>query len=229
VLALRWRTLLTRANDTRNNFTVADNAVRQAMLDVTQATTRNTAAAAAMPPLRREESALAEAYSKVLARRDTLVAEERQLAAAVAEADQQGHQLANDRSHEERQQGEAVTVEARLAAEAETLAGQAKGHPARREAAERDLTVARQTVADLDTELAKLTESVATAEAEAASLGRQKRDLEQRLMTLDRRIADEKRKLDGLPPDQADTDAIAAATANLDPGGAGGVGEPGKT
>jgi chromosome segregation protein len=215
LLALRWRTLLARANDTRNNFTAADNAVRQAMLDVTQATSRNTESAAALPPLRKEESALAEAYSKVLARRDTLVAEERQLAAAIADADQQGRQLANDRAHEERQQGEAVTVEARLAAEAETLAVQAKGHPARREAAERDLAGARQTVADLDTELAKLTESVATAEAEAASLGRQKRDLEQRLMMLDRRIADEKRKLDGLPPDKADNDAIAAAAANL--------------
>jgi chromosome segregation protein len=215
LLALRWRTLLSRANDTRNNFTGADNAVRQAMLDVTQATARNTDSSAALPPLRRQESALAEAYSKVLARRDTLVAEERQLAAAAAEADQQGRQLANDRAHEERQQGEAVTVEARLAAEAETLAEQAKGHPARREAAERDLTGARKTVADLDAELAKLTESVATAEAEAASLGRQKRDLEQRLATLDRRIAEEKRRLDGLPPDKADTDAIAAAAAAL--------------
>jgi chromosome segregation protein len=89
LLALRWRTLLTRANDTRNIFTAADNAVRQAMLDVTQATARNTDSAAALPPLRKAESALAESYSKVLARRDTLVAEERQLAAAVAEADQQ--------------------------------------------------------------------------------------------------------------------------------------------
>ncbi len=131
LLALRWRTLLRRAEDTRGAFTAADNAVRQAMLDVTQATTRNTEAAAALPPLRKEEAALAEAFSKVLARRDTLVAEERQLAAAVAEADQQARQLANDRAHEERQQGEAVTVEARLAAEAGTLADQAKEHPAR--------------------------------------------------------------------------------------------------
>ena len=215
LLALRWRILLSRANDTRNNFAAADNAVRQAMLDVTQATSRNTESAAAMPPLRKEESALAEAFSKVLARRDTLVAEERQLAAAVAEADQQGRQLANDRAHEERQQGEAVTVEARLAAEADTLAGQAKDHPARREAAERDLAGTRKSVADLDTELAKLTESVATAEAEASSFTRQKRDLEQRIATLDRRIADEKRRLDALPPDRVDAEAIAAAEAKL--------------
>jgi len=215
LLAIRWRALLRRSEDTRNAFTNADNAVRQAMLDVTQATTRNTEAAAALPPLRKEESALAEAYSKVLARRDTLIAEERQLAAAVAEADQQARQLANDRTHEERQQGEAATIEARLAAEAETLAEQAKGHPARREAAERDLAEARTSVADLDAELAKLTERVATAEAEAASLTRQKRDLEQRIATLDRRIGDEKRRLDALPPDRADAEAIAAAEAKL--------------
>ncbi len=215
LLALRWQTLLSRANDTRKNFSAADDAVRHAMLDVAQATTRNTEAAAALPPLRKEEAALAHSYSSVLARRDTLVAEERQLAAAVAENDQQGRQLAADNAHEARQQGEAQAVEARLAAEAETLAAQAKEHPARREAAERDLAAARAMVTSLDGELAKLTESVATAEAEAVSLGRQKRDLEQRLMTLDRRIAEEKRRLDGLPADKADADAIAAAAAAL--------------
>ncbi len=215
LLAIRWRALLRRSEDTRNAFAQADNAVRQAMLDVTQATTRNTEAAAALPPLRKEEAALAEAYSKVLARRDTLVAEERQLVAAVAEADQQARQLANDRSHEERQQGEAATIEARLAAEAETLAGQAEGHPARREAAERDLTEARAAVSDLDAELAMLTERVAAAEAEAASLTRQKRDLEQRIATLDRRIAEERRRLEALPPDRVDAEAIAAAEARL--------------
>jgi len=213
LLALRWQTLLSRASDTRNHFTQADNAVREAMLDVAQATTRNSECAAAMPPLRKEEAALAHAYSTVIARRDTLIAEERQLAAAVAEADQQARQLAADHAHENRQQSEAQSVEARLAAEAESLADQAKGHPARRDAAQSDLAQARAKVSEFDAALAKLTESVATAEAESASLGRQKRDLEQRLATLERRIADEKRRLDSLPADQADADAIANAAA----------------
>ncbi|MDB5397449.1 MAG: smc [Rhodospirillales bacterium] len=215
LLALRWQTLLGRANDTRRNFTASDDAVRQAMLDVAHATTLNTECAAALPPLRKDEAALAHTYSSVLARRDTLVAEERQLAAAVAENDQQARQLAADNAHEARQQGEAQAVEARLATEAETLAAQAKEHPARREAAERDLAAARTMVASLDAELAKLTESVATAEAEAVSLGRQKRDFEQRLMTLDRRIAEEKRRLQSLPADRADADAIAVAGTAL--------------
>jgi chromosome segregation protein len=215
MLALRWQTLLARANDTRKHFTATDDAVRQAMLDVAQATTRNTECAAALPPLRKSEAALAQTLSSVMARRDTLVAEERQLAAAVAENDQQARQLAADNAHESRQQGEARAVEARLAAEGDALAAQAREHPARREAAARELETARALVAGLDAELAKLTESVATAEAETVSLGRQKRDLEQRLMTLDRRIGDEKRRLDSLPADKADTDAIAAAAAAL--------------
>ena len=215
LLALRWQTLLTRANDTRKNFMASDDAVRQAMLDVAQATTRNTDCAAALPPLRKNEAALAHAYSSVLARRDTLVAEERQLASAIAENDQQARQLAADNAHESRQQGEAQSVEGRLAVEADTLAAQAKEHPARREAAARALDAARATVAALDAELAKLTENVATAEAQAVALGRQKRDLEQRLQTLDRRIGEEKRRLDALPADQADADAIAAAAAAL--------------
>jgi chromosome segregation protein len=211
LLALRWQTLLARANDTRKNFTASDDAVRQAMLAVAQATTRNTECAAALPPLRKEEAALAHAYSSVLARRDTLLGEERQLAAAVADNDQQARQLAADHAHEARQQSEAQAVEARLGAEAETLAAQAKEHPARREAAQGALDAARAAVSSLDGELATLTECVATAEAEAVSLGRQKRDLEQRLMTLDRRIAEEMRRLDALPADKADADAIAAA------------------
>ncbi len=215
LLALRWQAVLARGEASRIQFTQADDAVRDAMLEVAQATTRNTECAAALPPLRKEEAALAHAYSAVLARRDTLVAEERQLAAAVAEAEQQARQLAGDHDHETRQQGEAQGMEARLVAEADTLAALAKAHPARREAAERDLTTARTKVADLDAALAELTEKVAAAEAQAVALGRQKRDLEQRIAGLDRRIADERRRLDSLPADQADIDAIAAATATL--------------
>ncbi len=215
LLALRWQMLTAREQEARQAFTAADTAVREAMLGVTQATTRNTDRAAALPPLRKDESARIEALSVVMARRDTLVAEERQLEAAVAEANRQAQQLATDRAHEERQRQEAETVGARLAAEAEQLAEQAKAHPAQQQAAEQDVADARTAVAAGDGELAKLTESVAAAEAEAVALGRQKRDIEQRLTTLDRRIADEKRRLDGLPPDTADVDAIAAAGAKL--------------
>jgi chromosome segregation protein len=215
MLALRWQTLLRRANDARHAFAAADGAVRQAMLDAAHATTRGTECAAALPPLRKEEAARVQELSSAVSRRDALVAEERQLAAAAAEAERQARQLANDRNYEDRQQAEAVAVETRLALEAETLAGQAEDHPARVKAAEQNHAEARATVAETDAALAKLTESVATAEAEAAALGRQKRDLEQRLMTLDRRIAEERRRLDALPADQADIDAIAAAAATL--------------
>ena len=214
LLALQWQTLLRRAEATRGQFAAADDTVREAMLAVANATTRNTDCASALPPLRKDEAVKTQAYSSVLARRDSLVAEERQLAAATAEADQQARQLAADRAHEDRQQGEAVAVEARLASEADGLATQAKEHPARLTAANADLGDARTKVSAIDTELAQLTATVATAEAEAVSLGRQKRDLEQRLATLDRRLADEKRRLDALPADQMDAEAIAnAATA----------------
>lgn len=215
VLALQWQTLLRRAEATRSQFAAADDTVRQAMLGVAEATTRNTDCAAALPPLRKDEAAKTQAYSSVLARRDSLLAEERQLAAATAEADQQARQLAADRAHEERQQGEAVAVEARLAGEADALADQAKQHPARLTAATADLAGARTKVGAIDAELAQLTATVATAEAEAASLGRQKRDLEQRLATLDRRLMEEKRRLDALPADEMDAQAIAKAAAAL--------------
>ncbi len=215
MLALRWQGLVRRAEDTRSAFAAADGVVRQAMLDVTHTTTRNTECAAALPPLRKEEAARVQALSSVLARRDTLAAEERQLAAATEENDRQSRQLANDRAHEERQQVEARTVDGRLAAEAENLERQAEGHPGRVAAAEQTLAEARVVVSDTDAELAKLTASVAAAETEAGALGRQKRELEQRLATLDRRIAEEKRRLDALPADAADAAAIEAASASL--------------
>ncbi len=215
MLALRWQTLLRRVNDARDAFALADGVVRQAMLDAARATTRNTECAAALPPLRKEEAARAQALSAAMARRDILVAEERQLAASTAEAERQARQLANDRGHEDRQQAEALSVETRLALEAETLTSQGKGHPERVAAAHGNREDMRAAIAETDAALAKLTETVATAEAEAVALARQRRDLEQRLVTLDRRIVEEKRRLEFLPADQADIDAIARAQAAL--------------
>ncbi len=215
LLALRWQALLARTNEVRNGFAAADEAVRRAMLDVAQATTRNTDAAAALPPLRKEEAARAQALSAAMGRRETLLAEERQLAAATEEAERQSAQLAADRAHAAAQQAEAEAIQTRLAGEAEALKGQAQQHPARHALAQQALSAARETVSRTDAELAKLTESVATAEAESAALGRQKRDLEQRLATLDRRLADEKARLNALPANQADIEAIAAAAERL--------------
>jgi chromosome segregation protein len=215
LLALRWKALLRRAEEARAGFALADGAVRRAMLDAAAAATRAAECAAALPPLRKEEAARSEALSAVLGQRDALMAEERRLAAATADAEIQSRQLASDRGHEDRLRAEAQAVDARLALEAETLSAQAESHPDRVEAARRHHADAGAALAETDAALATLTESVATAEAETAALGRQKRDLEQRLGTLDRRIAEERKRLEALPPDHADIDAITAATAAL--------------
>jgi chromosome segregation protein len=215
LLALAWRTLIRREADARAAFAAADGLVRQAMLDVAQATTRSADCAASLPPLRKEEAERIEALSRVIARRDTLAAEERRIGAATEEATRQSRQLAADRAHEARQQGDADLVEARLAAEAAALAQQAEGHPARRHAAETDLSDIRAAVAAAEKDLNLLTEEVAKAEAEAVALGRQKRDVEQRLITLDRRLAEERRRRDSMPADDADIAAIAAAASRL--------------
>jgi chromosome segregation protein len=213
LLALRWQALSARSVETRARFAEADEAVRQAMLEVTRATTRNTDAAAALPPLRREETSLVEAYSAALARRDTLAAEERQIAAAQAEIERQTAQIGADRTHEARQAAEADAVETRLVAEAAALARAAEAHPAARMAAEEHLAAARGAVARLDAELAEVTGQVAAAQAEAASLGRQRAELQQRLATLDRRLAEERRRLEAVPADRQDQAAIEAAGA----------------
>jgi len=210
LLALRWQTLQGRGADTRARFAAADEVVREALLAVARGTTRGAECAAALPPLRRDEADRTAAYSG-----DTLAAEERQLAAATAEAERQARQLETDRAHESRQLAEADSVESRLAAEAEALVRQAEAHPAKQAAAQKTLDDARHSVAEVDTELASLTEAVATAEAESASLGRQKRDLEQRLSILDRRLAEEKRRLDALPADADDRIAVEAAGSAL--------------
>jgi chromosome segregation protein len=215
LLALRWQALTGRVHEAKTRFTAADEAVREAMLAVAHTTTRNTECAAALPPLRREESERTQAYSAVLARRDTLSAEERQVAAATAEAERQARQLESDRAHEARQAEEAGSVEARLAAEAHTLVQQAEAHPAQVQAAETELANARMKAAEADAGLAELTARVAAAQAEAGSLNRQKTELQQRLATLDRRLAEERRRLDGLPADTVDREAIEKATTAL--------------
>ena len=215
LLALRWQALIVREAELRAAFATADGKVRQAMLDVAEASTRNTDCAAALPPLRKDEAGKAEALLAAIARRDTLAAEERQLAAAIAEAERQASQLATDRAHEERQRHEAVDVETRLVAENEHLTEEAESFPAARASAEQAVGQARDAVAADDGELARLTESVAAAEAHAAALVRQRRDLDQRLAVLDRRIADERRRLESLPQESVDTAAIDTAAAAL--------------
>ena len=216
LLALRWQSLVVHEAEARANFGAADNAVRQAMLDVAAATTRSADCAAALPPLRKEEASRAEALAATTARRDALLIEERQLAAAIAEAERQAAQLGADRLREERLQKEAAEVDGRLAAEADQLATQAAGHPAQQAAATARLAEARAKVQAGEGDLATLTEQVAAGEAQAGALRAQKRDLEQRLATLDRRIADDQRRLDALPPGASDAEAIAAAAQRLE-------------
>jgi len=215
LLALRWQALLEREQAARASFDEAEAAVRQAMLDVAAASTRNTECAAVLPPLRKEEARRIEALSQAMARRDALVAEERQLAAAVAEAERQAEQLALDRRHEEQQHDEASAREEMLAAEAAELADLASKHPALRETAQQALAEARERVAASDADLARLTESVAAAEAQARALESQRRDIESRRATLERRIVEERRRLEALPPGTADAEAIEAAAAKL--------------
>ncbi len=215
LLAIAWDVLVRREAAARAAFADADALVRQAMLDVAQATARAADCAAALPPLRKEEASRLETLSSVMARRDALAAEERRAADAAAESARQSRQLSADRAHEARQQEEADAVESRLAAEAETLVQQARAHPAEQDAAERALAAIREQVAAAEQERDRLTETVAKTEAEAVALGRQKRDIDQRLATLERRLVEETRRLQSMPPDHADAEAIAAAASRL--------------
>ena len=118
-------------------------------------------AAADLPPLRDEEARVGAALHRLTLARDVLVQEENRAKARVAELERHVAEWAQDLEREATLIADAAEVTARLAAEDETLAGQAeRSEEAKREADERR--------AQIETRLAAAEAALAEAQAAAS-------------------------------------------------------------
>jgi chromosome segregation protein len=220
VLFLRWRAATTKSTEARSFFDEAENAVRERMAAVARATAEATDLAASLPPLREADLDAAQAVQRWQIARETLEAEARQLAAAVAEAERQAVQVESDRRHETTQRDEAQQAETRLTDEDALLATEQAGEEGERSAAETAVVEARH-VADLaEQDSAAATAAIAAATAERQGLERQVREADGRVYSVGQRLEQQRRELAALGDDsqaeaaiaQAETDAEEAET-----------------
>ena len=176
--------------------------------------TAQAEAAAALPELRQAEAEAAAALQRLVVERDSLDREAERLAEAKAQAAQRLAQIMSDRNRDQGIAADAQAAIERLQQEAESLAAESEGEAEALEAAagKRDEIAAR--LEAKESELSALNESVANAEAQAASLRRRQSELEERRARLTRQLEEaraERAELDAASRDL--TEAAEAETA----------------
>ena len=170
-------------------FNTAEDLVRDRMLVVTELTTKQTEAAAAVPQLRQTEAEAAAALQRLKLAYGSLETEERQVNEDRAKSESLLKQFSADVEHENLQKTEANESVSRLASEQANLEQEAQTQAGREEEARilRDET--QGTVEKIETELTELTEEVAGQDAERHAAERRIGEFERRLSQLSDRKA----------------------------------------
>ncbi|MEQ9814148.1 MAG: chromosome segregation protein SMC [Azospirillaceae bacterium] len=211
VLHLRWVAAKAELVTAREALNAAEEAVRERTLAVSRATTVQSEAAEALPPLRQAEAEAAAGLQRLIIAREGLEEQERQLARAVEEARSQQAQIERDIDRERALAGDAGEALERLAEEEAAIVEAQAGEGPAAEMAERALGDARQQLVDLEADLGEATEAVAHLEAERAALDRQIQALRDRGASIGGRIEQTKREIAELAERIAAVPGIAAA------------------
>ncbi|MEM7227053.1 MAG: chromosome segregation protein SMC [Pseudomonadota bacterium] len=182
---------------------------------VTQASSEQAAAAAALPELRQREAAAAAALQRLLVDRENLEREKAQLEAAQNRARQHLAEIDGDRARAQEQVEDARGAVARLAEEESGLSAAESDDAARREAAGQALDQAETRNAAAEAALAEQLEALATDEAKSASLERRVGELTQRVERLRSQVAQIAEERGRLEAEQADDQPLAEAQASL--------------
>ena len=197
-------------------FDTAENLVRDRMLLVTELTTKQTEAAAAVPQLRQTEAEAAAALQRLKLAYGSLETEERQVNEDRAKSESLIAQFTADVEHENLQKTEANDSVSRLAAEQANLEQEAQTQTGREEEARilRDET--HGAVEKIETELTELTEEVAGQDAERGAAERRIGEFERRVTQLaDRKTNFENQHADILArtPAKAEMDDVVVQIA----------------
>lgn len=213
-----------RAGAVRAEAEAALHAARMAVATATDAATRAATqaaeAAAALPPLRANESDARTALERHRVAQEQIAAEEERARDALADASRRLSQLGQDLVHAEQLRHDAEVAESRLAAEDAALEEADTGHAARAEAAETAVAEAIEAVRVAEADSNRATEAAAEASARAQAVARQLGETEQRWRRLDeqfRQVCSERDRIgaqavDPVALDDASTAQTAAET-----------------
>ena len=177
LLYLRWLESTTAVQQALTAFETAENTVRDKTLTVTQLTTQQTEAAAALPQLRQEEAKAAAGLQHLKLAYGSLETEERQVIEERTKSEQLLRQFTADVAHENVQKTEADETVERLNLESAELTSAALQQAEREEEARLLVEEQQQSVEKQETELSLLTEEVAAQEAERNAAERRIQDL----------------------------------------------------
>ncbi|WP_448189130.1 chromosome segregation protein SMC [Azospirillum sp. sgz301742] len=188
---LRWIAAQADLERARSAFAKVEETVRGLMLAVTQLTSKRTEDAAGLPEKRQAEAAAAAALQRLVIAKEQLDAEERRVADQQRALQARLQQIAGDLGREQALAADAGDALSRLEEEREYLLEAQADEEMLEEAAREALADAREAVEELDRELTRLTEQVASDEARRAATQRQVGELEARTATLTKRIGEQ--------------------------------------
>lgn len=209
LLFLKWQESQTAVAAALVAFEEAENTVRERMIVVTNLTTQQTEAAAALPQLRQREAEAAAALQRLKLAYGSLESEERQVQEERTKSEGLIRQFTADVDHENLQKSEAADSVARLTGESETLEAEAQSQSSREEEARVLKEETQGTVEKTENELGTLTEEVAAQDAERNAAERRLAELDRRLQSLQQRKAQ-------LEQQHADIIAATPARAEMD-------------
>ena len=206
-----------RADVVRNEAQAALHAARLAVAAATeaatQAATHATDAAAALPPLRADESNARTALERHRVAQEQIAAEEERARAALADATRRLGQLGQDLAHAEQLSRDSGAAESRLAAEDSVLAEADSGHAVRAEAVESAVAEAAEAARQAEADANRATEAAAEANARAQAVAQQLVQAEQRWRRLEEQFGQVREERDRIGAQAIDPAALDAAAA----------------
>ncbi len=223
LLTLRWREADAADRAATERFATAEQRVAEATQRVAVASTAVAETAAVLPDLRRAEAEAAAKTTRLETQAQAIEAEERRVAAALADLTRRLTQLAEDQARETARRQDAAAALETLAQERAALEEAAAS--AQAIAAETATALERQRglVAEREEIVTRATGAVAAAEAERNAVLRQLADAERRLTDARLRITGAENDLAGLsraaiPAErrQDAEDRVAAAEAAIE-------------
>ncbi len=214
LLYKRWMESTTAVTEALAAFEAAESIVREKTLSVTQLTTAQTEAAAAVPQLRQNEAEAAAALQRLKLAYGSLETEERQVIEERTKSEQLLTQYSNDVSHENVQKSEANDTVTRLNDEHATLEQDSEQQAENEESARLLAEEQQQSVEKSEGEVSELTEEVAAQDAARNAAQRALQDLERRhahIVSRKESLENEYATLLANTPAKAQLEEVAAA------------------
>lgn len=216
---LQWLDAKQRLEYSEQTLMAAETSVVALTSAAAIAATKQTEAATILPGLRQAEAEAAAELQRLTIARGTLDKEEERISQAQLDAERQLRENDADHSRELAFTTDAIAAAERLNDERATIEATAGEEAAIGEETQRRVESAEAEVEESETELARLTQDLAAAEARAQSLNRRLDELQQRRQRLTNRAQEvdhERRRLAVEIENDAETQAARAAVTEAE-------------